>query len=1233
MSKLYIFRTFFPFQLSFGPIFNEISNKKHIFALTNKKIIPSSLCWAQIHYAMEQLNFNLFYISSLENQNPQAPMPITREKGHDSRYEVRWRELDERDELKTIGIEVLDLQEDGYMKFGAGPLTFLTVGYKKFDEPDDIYITSYLEKGGICRIEVKGILLKDEISVVIGTLRFLTINWKADTKLDIQSTTPLFNLMLKRAWLGDAEAMYQTYTMYSEGEVIEKNTAEAEYWHAKAAESGQADAMYEVSEMLHRDYKYADEIDLLAKATDAGNAKAQYTLACYCRDGFGDVQKNPAGATHLFECAAMQLHAPALNELSVEYAALDNEPMSVFTLALAAEQGLEEAVEKMKAVAEERKTLTKKIFSIFGGNKDNDMKPDAKTIMSQAEQGNDVAMFFLARAYEEGRWGMQKNPEEAAKWYEKAFMQNTKSQFFKTIYFNKALETGCLDAKMYDHQTKLLNHELDDPQATLQTYREASKQGNEDASVELSTMYYHGSDFFGVERNLDKALEYGRLAEKQGSPAGTTLLAWCQMKGYGMPKDEKKGFEVFQKELNKKEPMHLPYLYHNMALFYATGMGVEKDLGKAEEYFNDSVWHDLEAYESLKYCTPHSWFEHHSELIVTAKALAEKNNVNALYLLGKYYAEGILLPYNKEKALECLNRIQDSEFDIASLIEKAEALEYDAAEANHIEEVFMRAYEDDVDAIAEYAFYLIDGKGVAQDQLVGADLSLRAAKEGNVRAKSNVGVCYCNGVGLKQDKEKGYKWLEEAAEEGYLNALVNITNYYIQDGRKEDYVKWMHRWAEAGDPVGQFNLGQLYMRNDEVPEDKEKAKHWHKLSADQNYPDGQFVYGCDLLNEGKTQEALEWLEKAAQQNHLTALHDLNVIWFEGLYGLEKDEKKGLQYLMKGVNLGAVDAMCDLGERLLNGSGMKRDYKKGKEWIEKAASLGSERAKHVLSEYLDEDKNWYNRHMGQAYVEMRGVMADYMQRKGYDVSKLKWLNTGISQKWHTFHDAAFTYNGKPFSLIIRLRLPDGKFYTPQQKGEFFLNMCQSFHLAPCMVDINARYDKNGNIETLSDRDISIHEIGSDTPIDFNKSYNEWADYPIITSWENYRLAIDFTVNMLKEKGYKVLATNDIIGQNPQIVMDDAEGGRHYVFVRTPLCPGDIGHVFAPVKDAVEKADGKLWYVHISQIVPTEYNGNDAFPDHPKNTEKWKVTSDMYNLIPIEEVIAKNGYAERNNYWKE
>lgn len=1175
-------------------------------------------------------NYNVFYTASLDKPEAQ---PISWERQPDSRYEVRWRDIDERGGLKMKGIEVLDLQGEGYIAFGAGEVTFLTVGYKKFEEPDNIYISAYLEKGGISRIELQQIILNDDISVVIGTLRFLSMNWKAETKLDIVSSTPLFNMTIKKASLGDAEAMYQAYSMYSEGEVIDKNPDEADYWLRKASDAGHAEAMFNVSEQLHKEYKYDDEIDLLEKATDAGNAKAQYTLACYCRDGFGGVQKNPGGATHLFECAAMQLYAPALSELSREYAEKDNEQLSVFMLALAAEQGDDEAEEKLKAVAEERKTFTKKLFSIFGGSKDNETKADAKTLLPLAEGGDDIAMYFLARAYEEGRWGVQKNQEEAAKWYEKAYLLNTKSEYFKIAYFEKALETGCVDAKMYDLQVKLMNQELDDPQAAWQFMLEASKQGNSDASLELATMYYHGSDFFGVERNLDKTLEYGRIAEKQGNAAGSTLLAWCKMKGYGMEKDEKAGFEVFQKELNKKEPIYLPYLQHNMALFYATGFGVEKDLDKAEEYFNESVWADLKGYDSIKYCTPFSWFEHYSELIITAKALAARNNPDALYLLGKFHTEGTLLPYNKEKALEYLNKIQDSEFDVASLIEKAEALEYDAALADHIEDVFMRIYEGDVEAMAEYAFYLIEGRGLAQDHLVGADLSLRAAKEGNVRAKSNVGVCYCNGVGLKQDKEKGYKWLEEAADDGYAGAMANLTNYFIEEGRTEDYVKWMHRWAESGDAAGQFNLGQLYMRNEEVPEDKEKAKHWHRLSAEQNFPDGQFAYGCDLLNEGNTQEALEWLDKAADQNHLTALHDLNVIYFQGEYGIPKDEKKGLAYLMRGVELGVTDAMCDLGERLLSGNGVKHDYAKGKEWMQKAAGMGSERAQHFIMEYLDEDKNWYHRHIGQAYVEMRGVMAAYMERMGYDLSKMRWLNTGVSQKWHTFHDAAITYNGKPFSLIIRLRMPDGKFYTPQQKGEFFMQMCHGYHLAPCMVDINARYDKDGNIETLSDKDIFIHEIGNDTPVDFNKSYNDWANLPIITSWENYRLALDFTVNMLKEKGYKVLATNDIIGQNPQIVMDDAEGGRHYVVVRTPLSPGDVGKVFAPVKEDIESADGKLWYVYISQIVPNDYNGNDAFPDHPKNTEKWKVTSDMYDLIPMEEVIAKNGYSQRNNYWKE
>ncbi len=1174
-------------------------------------------------------NYNVFFTASFEMPTEQNSSPISWERQQDSRYEVRWKEIGEYEGYNMLGVEVLDLTTS---PASSTTFMFYAMGYKKFNEPDDIIFNAYIDKGGIISRKVEGTILADEISLVIGTLRVVTAEWKNRENAAMLSSTPLFNKLSKEAWLGDAEAMYQVSRMCMEGEVIDKNPTEAEYWLKKAADGGQADAMYEVSTALHKEYKYDEEIDWLEKATDAGSAEAQFTLAGYCRDGFGGIEKNPDGATHLSECAAIQLYAPALSGLSNEYAEKQDEQFSLFLLALAAEQGDAEAAEKLKAKGAENKTFAKKLFSFFGSGKDDKlMTADVMSIKPQAESGNTLAMFFLALAYEEGRWGVQKDKNLAAEWYEKAYTQNRQSEYFKLGYFEKALETGCVAAKVFDLQVKVMQHKIDDPEAAWLTFLDASKQGNCDASLMVSSVYYHGSDFFGKDRDIEKSLEYARLAEKQGSTEATAMIGWFYVKGLGVEKDEQKGLEIIRKELEKEER---PDLLHNMTLFYATGLCVEKDLDKAEEYFNKSIWASFEGYDAVKYATPYAWFENMIEIVVILKALAEKNNPDALYLLGKYYAEGTLLPYNKEKALEYLNRIQNSELDVASLIEKAEALEYDAELAEHIEEVLMRVYEDDVEAMAEYAFYLIEGKGLAQDQLVGADLSLRAAKEGNVRAKNNIGGCYYNGLGFKQDKEKGCKWLEEAAEEGYVQAMANLTHYYIQDERKDDYVKWMHRWAEAGDAVGQFNLGQLYMRNDEVPQDLEKAKHWHKLSADQNNPDGQFAYGCDLLNEGvNIQEALQWLDKAADQNHLTALHDLNVIFFEGLYGLEKDEKKGLEYLMRGVYLGVTEAMCDLGERMLSGNGMKLDYAKGKEWMLKAANMGNERAQQFAMEYLDEDKNFYHRHIAQAYVEMRGVMAAYMERMGFDLSKMRWLNTGVSQKWHTFHDAAFTYNGKPFSLIIRLRLPDGKFYTPQQKGEFFMQMCHSYHLAPCMVDINARYDKDGNIETLSDKDIFIHEIGNDTPIDFNKSYNEWANLPIITSWENYRLALDFTVNMLKEKGYKVLATNDIIGQNPQIVMDDAEGGRHYVVVRTPLCPGDLGKVFAPVKEAVESADGKLWYIYISQIVPNDYDGNDAFPDHPKNTEKWKVTSDMYDLIPMEEVIAKNGYSQRNNYWKD
>ena len=54
--------------------------------------------------------------------------------------------------------------------------------------------------------------------------------------------------------------------------------------------------------------------------------------------------------------------------------------------------------------------------------------------------------------------------------------------------------------------------------------------------------------------------------------------------------------------------------------------------------------------------------------------------------------------------------------------------------------------------------------------------------------------------------------------------------------------------AEQGEAIAQFDLGLIYYKGDEVPQDYAEAAHWFRLAADQGYADAQFNVGVMYYN-------------------------------------------------------------------------------------------------------------------------------------------------------------------------------------------------------------------------------------------------------------------------------------------------------------------------------------------------------------------------------------------------
>ena len=58
-----------------------------------------------------------------------------------------------------------------------------------------------------------------------------------------------------------------------------------------------------------------------------------------------------------------------------------------------------------------------------------------------------------------------------------------------------------------------------------------AEQGNSAAQLTLGSLYHNGA---GVERNLEEAVKWYRMAAKQGVPKAQFLLAQCYLRGEGV---------------------------------------------------------------------------------------------------------------------------------------------------------------------------------------------------------------------------------------------------------------------------------------------------------------------------------------------------------------------------------------------------------------------------------------------------------------------------------------------------------------------------------------------------------------------------------------------------------------------------------------------------------------------------------------------------------------------------
>lgn len=196
-------------------------------------------------------------------------------------------------------------------------------------------------------------------------------------------------------------------------------------------------------------------------------------------------------------------------------------------------------------------------------------------------------------------------------------------------------------------------------------------------------------------------------------------------------------------------------------------------------------------------------------------------------------------------------------------------------------------------------------------------------------------------------KELKLIWL--SMDEGFENAIKEIENKFgriLKSARKEE--------KEVQTPLGILKkavadsatkLGKAYYFGEEADQDYQKALAFYHAGALAGNSYAQYCYGFMLIYNGFCQdddyeEAVHWLEMAAEKNETNAMAELGALYYYGRY-VEKDYDRSNAWYQKGAEKGDSECLLYLGMNYLYGNGKQVDPQKALDLFEQAKESAPE----------------------------------------------------------------------------------------------------------------------------------------------------------------------------------------------------------------------------------------------------------------------------------------------------
>lgn len=719
---------------------------------------------------------------------------------------------------------------------------------------------------------------------------------------------------------GDARCMMELSLRYKQGRGVEASFVKALSWKQRAQDAGleEAPRLFE-AELLEDGWNLQKYLERARQ----GDAESQYRAGrCYVRgDG---VSRNAQQAEVLLAQAAEQGHMDAMNMLAE---------------LLEQQNRLEEArAWRTRAIQGGDKTQTLRLADNLLQGDEASIQQALNLLQELANQGLAQAQVKLGCCLEKGI-GCQVNQKQSAEWYRRAAEQGDKEGQWR---WGRALWGGygvprdleaagaCLEKAALQGSTEGMrflgvcysegyhrpSNSGCDVNKMIYWYEKACEREDEVALNNLGLIYRDGN---GVPKNEQKGFEYIKRAAEKGSIIGQMILGDCYYDGKGVPKDLAQAAHWY---LKAAESGNADSCYR-IGTCYLNGTGVLQDQQRAYQWFLKG---------------------------------AEQNNGSSTNMVGRCYEEGWGVERNIAAAIEWFKQAMKNG-STAAAYNLADIYKKQGPASGHQEEIpslYEKAARAGLkEAQCELGICYEEGLGVDTNWSQAVQWYQKASEAGNANATYRLGIMYLNGRGVPQDTVRAQELLCKAAQNHHADA-ANMVGRCSEEGwgcnqDMERAINWYNRAMEWGQPLGAYNLGNIYLDGRDASNspailiDRQQACYYFKKGAEMGHgPSLNMVGRCYTEGWGVPQDlaqAVQWYEKAIQKGVGVAFHNLGRMY---LYGeaIPQDSVRAVELFRMGAERGDPNSQFMLGECLIVGNGTPVNQAEAVEYYNKAADQGN-----------------------------------------------------------------------------------------------------------------------------------------------------------------------------------------------------------------------------------------------------------------------------------------------------